>query len=343
MFIGHRYWYIACPSSELKQKPVSAILASIPLVIFRTASHQVAALENRCAHRHAPMSAGKVCQESIQCPYHGWEYDINGTVTRIPALPSDSKIPSNLNIKKYHCLEQDGYVWVCLAETPATSHPVKFPYLDTPGWTTFRMKTRFLAPVDTCLENFLDCPHATFVHRFWFRTPQAKPVKAIVQTLPDGAVAEYLEEPRESAVVWWLLSQNRAQMQHTDRFIAPATSRVDYIFSDQRHYIITSACTPIGDRQTEVHTVITFRFPVIGWLIKLLFAPLSRFIIQQDVKMIKMQQANINRFPPTNYKFTPADLLLPYILKWRQSDKCNENSNSPPPPAGIEHHIDIML
>jgi phenylpropionate dioxygenase-like ring-hydroxylating dioxygenase large terminal subunit len=343
MFIGHRYWYIACSSPELKHKPLPTTIASIPLVIFRTASNKIAALEDRCAHRHAPLSAGKICQEHIQCPYHGWQYDTEGTVKKIPALPPDFKLASNLHIKKYHCVEQDGYVWVCLADTPATPQPVKFPYLDAPGWTSFRMKTRFLAPIDICLENFLDCPHATFVHCFWFRTPKAKPVKAIVKTLEDGAVAEYFEEPRESAIVWWLLSQKNTQLQHTDRFIAPATSRVDYIFSDQRHYIITSSCTPIGDRTTEVHTVITFRVQPIGWFIKLFFAPLSRFIIRQDVKMLNLQQANINRFPQTNYKFTPADLLLPYILKWRQSNQCNENSDSPPPPAGLEHHVDILL
>jgi phenylpropionate dioxygenase-like ring-hydroxylating dioxygenase large terminal subunit len=343
VFIGHRYWYIVCHSQELKKKPISATIASIPIVVFRTQSGVVTALEDRCVHRHAPLSQGKICQEYIECPYHGWQYDIDGTVKNVPALPKNCNLPHNLSIKKYHCLEQDGYVWVCLADKPATQQPLKFPHLEEPMWTSFRMKTRFQAPVDSCLENFLDCPHATFVHRFWFRTPKAKPVKVIVRTLEDGAVAEYFEEPRESAIVWWLLSQRRTQMQHTDRFIAPATSRVDYIFSDKRHYIITSSCTPINDSETEVHTVITFFFKPIGWLIKLFFEPLSHLIITQDIKMLNMQQSNIKRFGKTNYIFTQADLLLPYIMKWRQSWQCDEKSNSSPPSAGIENHIDMLL
>lgn len=216
MFIVHRYWYIVCPSQELRQKPLGVTIASIPIAVFRTQSGQVAALEDRCAHRHAPLSQGKICDEQIECPYHGWQYAVDGVVKKVPALPNNCNLSSNLCIKKYHCLEQDGYVWVCIAETPATEYPLSFPYLNEPGWTSFRMKTHFNAPVDSCLENFLDCPHATFVHRFWFRTPKAKPVKAIVRSLEDGAIAEYFEEPRESAIVWWLLSQKRSQMQHTD-------------------------------------------------------------------------------------------------------------------------------
>ncbi|MBW4650308.1 MAG: aromatic ring-hydroxylating dioxygenase subunit alpha [Kastovskya adunca ATA6-11-RM4] len=333
------YWYIACQSTELREKPLSVTILAHPLVVFRSVNNTIAALEDRCAHRNAPLSKGTVCQGQLECPYHGWGYGSNGGVTKIPALSETAPISENLCVKSYLCVEQDGYVWVCLAPTAARERPLEFPHLGQPGWTSFRMKTRFHAPVDACLENFLDCPHATYVHRLWFRTPTAKPVKAVVRSLEDGAVAEYFEEPREGSLVWWLLSRKRSQMQHSDRFIAPATSRVDYIFNDQRHYIITSSCTPIHDTLTEVYTVITFRFGRIGWLVRLFFEPLSRLIIQQDVKMLAMQQANIERFGGASYKFIAADLLAPYIAKWRTSLK----TGSLPPPAGMEHQVDMRL
>lgn len=338
-FSGNHHWYIACCSKDLRKKPLGIEIAETHIVVFRTRSRQVAALEDRCAHRNTLLSKGSVCQDCIECPYHGWQYGADGTVTSVPALPATYPIPENLRIKSFHCLEQDGYVWVCLSDTPATEHPLAFPHLGEPGWTSFRMKTRFKAPVESCLENFLDCPHATYVHRFWFRSPKAKPVKAVVRSLPDGAVAEYFEEPREDSLVLWLLSRKRSQMQHTDRYIAPATSRVDYIFSDGRHYIITSSCTPITETETEVYTVITFRFGTLGWFVRLFFEPLSRWIIQQDVKILNMQQANIDRFGKANYKFIPADLLLPYIMKWRQALK----NGSTPPEVGMEHHVDMRL
>ncbi len=85
-------------------------------------------------------------------------------------------------------------------------------------------------------------------------------------------------------------------MRHTDRFIAPATSRVDYEFSDGRYYIITSSCTPVGAHETQVYTVISFRFGRIGALVRLFFEPLSHVIIRQDTRMLRLQQANLRRF-----------------------------------------------
>jgi len=333
------YWYIACESRELTNKPLATILMEKPLVLFRAAKGKIGAIEDRCAHRNAPLSRGRIVNNCLQCPYHGWSYGIDGKATEIPAFPEGHPIPSNLFVKSYRALEMDGYIWVCLAEEPATEKPLPFPYLGETGWTSFQMKTRFSGRVETCLENFLDCPHATFVHRFWFRTPSNKKVKAIVTSLSDGAVAEYLEEPRNNSVVWRLLSREKSQLKHTDRFIAPATSRVDYIFSDNRHYIITSSCTPVDETTTEVYTVISFKYPVFGWLIRLFFAPLSRWIITQDVRMIQLQQANIKRFDKAVYKFVPQDLLLPYIRKWRQAIE----TGIEPPKAGEKHEVEMRL
>jgi hypothetical protein len=71
------------------------------------------------------------------------------------------------------------------------------------------METLFRGGVKACPENLLDCPHATHVHRYWFRSPIFRPVRAVVRTLDDGAVTEYLEEPGEKSLVWSLLSQGR--------------------------------------------------------------------------------------------------------------------------------------
>ncbi|MGZ5225736.1 MAG: hypothetical protein ACXWCS_16365, partial [Burkholderiales bacterium] len=205
--------------------------------------------------------------------------------------------------------------------------------------TRFVMKTRFKATVEACLENFLDCPHATFVHRYWFRSPTSRPVRAVVKTLEDGAVAEYFEEPRERSVVWSLLAPKAGQMEHTDRFIAPAMSRVDYRFPGGLHYIISSSCTEVGPAETEVYTVITFKYGRIGPLIRLYFEPLSRFIIAQDVKILDAQQRNIARFGGPRFSSTRADLLGPHIAAWRRALR----GGTAPPSAQVARHVEICL
>ncbi len=309
------------------------------LVLFRTAAGEVAALDDRCAHRNAPLSQGTVCRNALRCPYHGWRYSKDGRIVEVPALAQQEVANFPAGINSYAGIEQQGYVWICLSSSPADPGPLSFSGLNQTGWTSFHMRTRFAAPVEACLENFLDCPHATHVHRGWFRSPTQRQVSATVRTLDDGAEAEYFEEPRERSVVWSLLSPARADMQHTDRFIAPATSRVDYRFSNGMHYIITSSCTPIDDCTTEVFTVISFRVKWVGWLVKLYFKPLSRFIIQQDVAILAAQQQNIRRFGGPEFRVLEPDLLHTPINEWRAALKAGRA----PPLAGESRDVELRI
>ncbi len=293
-------------------------LLSRHLVLFRTSDGAPAALEDRCAHRGMPLAAGRVSDDCLQCPYHGWRYNSAGIAT-IPSVPVGSTTNAACSVPAFQCQEQDGYVWVCLADETVSECPPKFPHWGEAGWTTFTMFNRFEAPVESCLENFLDCPHATFVHRRWFRSPTHREVRCSVRALNDGAVAEYLDEPRKKSLVWSLLSPARGAMQHTDRYIAPATTRVDYVFSANRQYIITSSCTPVNDQHTDVYTVITFRYSIWGWFIRLFFEPLSRRIIAQDVATLRAQHQNLQKHDERAFRVIEQDVLLPHIRRWRRS------------------------
>lgn len=336
-------WYILCRTSQLGRKPKRVMFADLALVAFRTAQGGIGVLEDRCAHRGVPLSAGAVCGDTVQCPYHGWKYDCQGALTEVPALCGKASIPIQVHVPSWTASQSQGFVWIWSGQGEPQGLPPQFPHYGSAGWTSFVMHTRFAAPVEACLENFLDCPHATFVHKYWFRAPTKKPVRAVVTTLADGAQAEFFEEPREKSMVWYLLAPRDGKMEHTDRFIAPNTSRVDYVFPSGLHYIISSVCTPLGPRATEVHTVISFRFKGLGWLIRLFFEPLSRWIIRQDVAMLALQQNNLgpagSRQMPAAMHSTDADLLGPHIIAWRKALL----NKTPPPCAGQQNDVEIYL
>ena len=313
------YWYIACASAKLSKKPRSVEILSRNLVLFRSDDGSPAALENRCAHRGMPLAGGRISQGAIECPYHGWCYDGSGAAVRIPSVPGEPSGHPDASVPAFPCIEQDGYVWVCLSTDPSQEKPPAFAHLGDPGWTTFRMYNRFEAPVESCLENFLDCPHATVVHRHWFRTPTQREVRCSVQALDDGAVAEYFDEPRKKSLVWSLLTPSDGDMQHTDRFIAPSTSRVDYRFSKDKHYIVTSFCTEVNDKITDVYTVITFRYKHLGPLVRLYFEPMSHRIIAQDVETLRKQHVNLSKHKDRGFRIIEQDVLLPHIRRWRRA------------------------
>jgi hypothetical protein len=89
----------------------------------------------------------------------------------------------------------------------------------------------------------------------------------------------------------------------------PNISRVDYDFGPDRHFIITSQCTPLGEYETDVHTVITFSFGRIAPLVRLLLEPICRKIIRQDVDVLAAQSDQIRHFGGPHFCHVDTDLL----------------------------------
>lgn len=314
------HWYIAARSRELRRKPLACTLLGEPIVLFRRDDESPAALEDRCAHRNLALARGCVRRGTLECAYHGWRYDAAGRCVDIPALAGNGDRP-DIRIRSYPACEADGFVWVHLGVDAPSGPPRPFPHYREPGWTSFLLVNRFQAGAHACLENFLDCPHTVYVHTGWFRSKRPREQRAKLRDLPDGYEAEFVDERNAQSVVSRLLFPRGSRMTHTDRFLMPTTSRVDYGFGDDRHYVITSQCTPITEAETMVYTMVTFRFDrrgLLGPLVRLYFEPIARQIIRQDVAILRAQSMDIRRFGSPRFRSTPADLIGPQILRlWR--------------------------
>src|SRR5215472_4530981 len=84
------FWYPALRSSQLrgKKKLTKALLLGIPLVVGRDEQGRAFAMRDSCPHRGMPLSYGTVYGQQIECPYHGWRFDVHsGTCREIPSLP----------------------------------------------------------------------------------------------------------------------------------------------------------------------------------------------------------------------------------------------------------------
>lgn len=333
------FWYIACPSRGLQKRPLGVTLFGGAMVLWRDATGHPRAASDRCAHRNAPLSAGAAEAGCLVCPYHGWRYEADGSCAHIPSLAAGRPIPGAARIPVFRTLEQDGYVWVCPGPGTPPDRPRPFPHCGEPGWTTFRMKTRFAASVEACLENFLDCPHTATVHRGWFRNPDAREMDAMVQRGPDGVEVEFCHEPVTGSLITRLFYPKNASPRHTDRFLMPNLSRVDYEFDPWHHFIITSQATPITEYETEVHTVITFRYGGIGWLVRLLFEPLSRHIIRQDVVILALQGSNTARHGGEDHVHVETDLIALHM----QSLRRRADRGEAPPAASPARTIRIRF
>ena len=80
-----RYWHPFLLASELKDLPVPVRLLGEDLVVFRDGSGQLGLLHRHCIHRGTSLEYGIVAERGIRCCYHGWHFDVDGTVLDTPA------------------------------------------------------------------------------------------------------------------------------------------------------------------------------------------------------------------------------------------------------------------
>lgn len=66
-------WYVACTPDEIAEKPLGRQICGEKIVFYRGAEGKVAAVEDFCPHRGAPLSLGFVRDGNLVCGYHGLE------------------------------------------------------------------------------------------------------------------------------------------------------------------------------------------------------------------------------------------------------------------------------
>lgn len=163
MFIRNA-WYFAGFSDEIGPGLSEHRLLGDPLVIFRTPEGKPVALDNRCPHRFAPLSMGRLTGDRVQCAYHGIEFDFDG---RCVHIPGQEKIRDDACVRAYPVVERWGCVWVWMGEPARASVEqliAGFRYLDEPGWTPVRGVKDVAAGYELLIDNLMDLTHIPFLH-----------------------------------------------------------------------------------------------------------------------------------------------------------------------------------
>src|SRR5262245_36493389 len=78
-------WYLFGTSRDLERRPVVKVLLGRGIVAYRTRAGRAVVMDAKCAHFGANLGNGRVLDETIQCPYHGWRYGTSGLCVHIPA------------------------------------------------------------------------------------------------------------------------------------------------------------------------------------------------------------------------------------------------------------------
>lgn len=158
-------WYVAALSKEVNsERPLARRLLNEPVVLFRTADGAVAAVEDRCCHRHLPLSNGTLEADGIRCGYHGMLYNREGQCTEIPG---QDKVPAKARVHAYVVQEVDSLVWIWFGserDSQPDCPPPSYPVHSSPEYAWDGDVFHYQAPFQLIHDNLLDLSHLGYVH-----------------------------------------------------------------------------------------------------------------------------------------------------------------------------------
>jgi phenylpropionate dioxygenase-like ring-hydroxylating dioxygenase large terminal subunit len=164
MFIN--FWYPAEESKNLTDNPLKVRMLGLDFVLWRDQEGRARCVHNTCTHRGGSLGDGKVVDDCIQCPYHGWKFRGDGECTRIPSLGPLDRIPKRARIDAYPVEERYGLIFVFLGDLPEEERPpiMECREYGQEGWRTLTMRYRWQANYVRLVENQCDPSHIEYVH-----------------------------------------------------------------------------------------------------------------------------------------------------------------------------------
>ncbi len=115
-----RYWMpVACAGELTDEKPIKAFRhLGENLVVFRDKKGRYGVVAEQCSHRKASLAFGRVDEEGIRCPYHGWKYDCTGRCLEQPAEPEEGGFKDKIKQTAYPAERLGGLIWAYLGPEP---------------------------------------------------------------------------------------------------------------------------------------------------------------------------------------------------------------------------------
>jgi phenylpropionate dioxygenase-like ring-hydroxylating dioxygenase large terminal subunit len=299
MQLAANRWYVIATSVEVSSaRPVALRRLGRDLVLWRDAAGKTAAAVDRCPHRWAKLSDGRVVQGEIECPFHGFRFERGGACTAIPAHPGRDISPK-MHLVDLELREEQGFVWAWTGPDAAPDAPV--PFFDFSGlsWHGSELTVSVGNHYTRAIENQLDFPHLPFVHRTTIgrflgeemevvTEVEGDLIRAYLQDNPDGGLLEVL-----GPCIWRLKT-------------GPVWQFLAFV--------------PVDDERMTYY-VRTYRKPMaipgLQWLTGRIAAQATRFILNQDTRLVEGQ-------PPGETRLRMGEVLVrsdgPIIAyrRWRE-------------------------
>eukprot|EP00884_Botryococcus_braunii_P008354 jgi/Botrbrau1/1751/Bobra.0217s0009.1 len=317
------FWFPAEFSSRLPAgQMVRLELFEEPWVLFRDSQGKACCIRDECAHRACPLSAGTVVEGCVRCPYHGWEYDGEGSCTKIPSVPFSQRQLDSIHVQALPVQEAEGFVWVWPGRQPPS------PFLPesarVPSGFTMHAELVMEVPVEHGLlvENLLDLAHAPFTHTSTFARGWSIP--DLVRFKDDGGKLKGHWDPYPidmsfkgpCMVISTIGMANVGKIQRGTR---------SHECKKQMHQL--HVCLPAGPRTTRLLYRMSMNY--LQWakglsIMKMLWKAVAEQVLSEDLVLVVGQQDRMLRGADIWANPVPYDRLGVHYREWRNCLAAND-------------------
>ena len=290
MHLPEDHWYPILESREVSRRPLGVERLGERIVLWRTADGAVHGHPDRCPHLGAALSRGKVLNDCLVCPFHGFEFGIDGQCRHIPAIGRDGRIPKGMAVRSLGLREAHGLIWLWRgAGRDAYPEVPYFPELES-GWRYGTVVVDWPVHYTRAIENQLDVAHLPFVHRTTIgagnRTlvegphveADARGIKVWVTNVADNG-----QQPRDQSALATAAADKEPGLQ----FLFPGLWLLD-ISPRLKNFI---AFVPINESTTRYYLRVyhRHRIPIVAKVFEFVMGLSNRFILDQDRRVVVTQ------------------------------------------------------
>ena len=148
----------------MTRQPLARLLLNEPVVLYRREDGAAVALEDRCCHRHLPLSMGRLEGDELRCGYHGLRFAPDGRCTEIPGQAS---VPPQARVRAYPLIERYQWLWIWMG-APERADAALIPnwwWADHREWAYTQPEQIYVkCNYQLIADNVLDVTHLAYVH-----------------------------------------------------------------------------------------------------------------------------------------------------------------------------------